>query len=80
MSGASVDTLIVGGGLIGCALAAELALRGLSVTVIEREEPGAEASGAAAGMLTPQAEAHAPGPFFDLALESRNLYPGVESL
>lgn len=75
MSGASVDTLIVGGGLIGCALAAELALRGLSVTVIEREEPGAEASGAAAGMLTPQAEAHAPGPFFDLALESRNLYP-----
>lgn len=75
MSGASADALIVGGGLIGCALAAELAQRGASVTVIERDEPGAEASGAAAGMLTPQAEARAPGPFFDLALESRELFP-----
>ena len=71
----TADTLIVGGGLIGCALAGELARRGRSVTVIERDEPGAEASGAAAGMLTPQGEARAPGPFFDLALESRDLYP-----
>ena len=75
MSRGSADTLIVGGGLIGCALAGELARRGASVTVIERDEPGAEASGAAAGMLAPQAEARAPGPFFDLALESRALFP-----
>lgn len=75
VSGASADALIVGGGLIGCALAAELSERGLRVLVIERHEPGAEASGAAAGMLSPQAEAHGPGPFFDLALESRELYP-----
>ncbi len=67
--------LIVGGGAIGCAIAAELAARGRSVTVIERAAPGAEASGAAAGMLAPQAEAHGPGPFFDFALESRDLYP-----
>ncbi|MEP6993549.1 MAG: glycine oxidase ThiO [Acidobacteriota bacterium] len=70
------DTVIVGGGLIGCALAAELAARGQRVTVLERGEPGDEASGAAAGMLTPQADARERNPFFDLALESRNLYPG----
>jgi glycine oxidase len=69
------DILIVGGGVIGCALAAELATRGQRVSVIERGEPGLEASGAAAGMLTPQAEAHRRDGLFDLKLESRNLYP-----
>ena len=69
------DALVVGGGLIGCAVAAELAARGLEVVVVERGEPGCEASGAAAGMLTPQADALEPSPFFDLALEGRELYP-----
>jgi glycine oxidase len=68
------DVVIVGGGVIGCALARELALRGAAVTVVEKAEPGAEASGAAAGLLAPQAEGLARGPFFDLALESRGLY------
>ena len=75
MSTPTPDVLIVGGGAIGCALAAELAARARTVAVIERAEPGAEASGAAAGMLAPQAEAHGSGPFFDLALQSRDLYP-----
>jgi glycine oxidase len=69
------DVLIVGGGLVGCALAAELAARGRRVTLLERGEPGEEASGAAAGMLSPQAEAHGPSDFFALALESRERYP-----
>lgn len=72
---AAARAVIVGGGVIGCALARELAGRGLSVILVERAEPGAEASGAAAGLLAPQAESAAPGPFFDLALESRGLYP-----
>jgi glycine oxidase len=71
----SADVVIVGGGLIGCSLAAELADRGLSVTVVERSEPGAEASGAAAGMLSPQADAAESSALFDLAIESRELYP-----
>jgi glycine oxidase len=75
MSPERTDIVVVGGGVIGCALAAELAARGRTVTVIERAEPGAEASGAAAGMLAPQAEARARDAFFDLALESRGLYP-----
>lgn len=69
------DTIIVGGGLIGCALAAELASRGQRVTVVERGEPGDEASGAAAGMLAPQAEANEPDSFFRFALESRDMFP-----
>ncbi len=71
----TADVVIVGGGLIGCSLAAELASREQSVVLVERAEPGGEASGAAAGMLTPQADAAEPSPFFDLALESRDLYP-----
>jgi glycine oxidase len=81
MSPERTDVVVVGGGVIGCALATELAARGRAVTVLERAEPGAEASGAAAGMLAPQAEARARDAFFDLALESRGLYPAwVRSL
>jgi len=76
MSGRAPDVLVVGGGLIGCAIAAELAGRGVDVTVLDRDEPGAEASGAAAGMLTPQSEAPTRDAFFDLAIESRGMYPG----
>ncbi len=75
MSPERADVLVVGGGVIGCALAAELAARGRDVMVLERAEPGAEASGAAAGMLTPQFEARSRDAFFELALESRGLYP-----
>jgi len=69
--------VIVGGGVIGTSLARELAGRGVSVTVIERAEPGAEASGAAAGLIAPQAEGLPPGPLFDLAIASRELYPRI---
>ena len=76
MNGLSDDALIVGGGLIGCALAAELAARGRRVTLLERGEAGGEASGAAAGMLSPQVDARSASDFFDLALESRGLHAG----
>jgi glycine oxidase len=49
--------VIVGGGVMGCATALELAQRGAkNVTVLERAVPGAEASSAAAGMLAAQLE------------------------
>ena len=68
MSTSSV--IVVGGGVIGCAIAYELARAGVSVTVIERERIGAEASSAAAGMLAPFAESTRPGPLIDLGLRS----------
>jgi len=74
-AGGLPDVLIVGGGAIGCAMARRAALAGLRVRLLERATPGAEASSAAAGMLSPLAEAPAPGPFLDLLLAARAAYP-----
>ncbi|MBM4390816.1 MAG: FAD-dependent oxidoreductase [Deltaproteobacteria bacterium] len=52
------NVVIVGGGLVGSALALELARRGVPVLVLEKAVPGAEASSAAAGILAPRVEAH----------------------
>ena len=65
---------IVGGGIIGLAAALELRGHGVEVTLFD-PAPGSEASTAAAGMLAPQKEADAPGPFLDLCLRSRTLWP-----
>jgi glycine oxidase len=45
------DVIIIGGGIIGLSLAIALRKRGATVLVVERGEPGREASHAAAGML-----------------------------
>lgn len=72
----SSDVIIVGGGVIGLAIARALGLRGVTkVTLIERGQPGAEASWAAGGILAPQVEADHPDDFFRLAAASRDLYP-----
>ena len=49
----TTEVAVVGGGVIGLSCAFELARRGKSVTVIEREETGFGASTVAAGMLAP---------------------------
>lgn len=51
------DAVVVGGGVIGLSAAWRAAQQGLSVLVLERDEPGAGASGVAAGMLAPVTEA-----------------------
>ena len=70
---ATSDVLIIGGGVIGLAIAIELKLRDRSVTVLSRDFPAAAAH-AAAGMLAPQAEAIPSGPMQSLCLQSRSLY------
>ena len=69
------DVIVIGGGIIGSAIALRLAPSGLRVIVFDRGEPGREASSAAAGMLAPFGEKIEPGPFFDLCLASHRLYP-----
>ncbi len=71
---AASDILIIGGGIIGLAIAAELKLRGATVTVVSRDFKQGSTL-AAAGMLAPQAEAIPASPMLDLCLRSRSLYP-----
>ena len=71
----STDVTVIGGGLIGCSIALRLAQAKLKVCVVDRGEPGAETSSAAAGMIAPQGETVAPDAFFDLGAASRDLYP-----
>jgi len=73
--------LVVGGGIIGCAIARELSGSGCKVTVLEKGCVGGEASSAAAGVLCAQLDAEAPSPLVSLGLESFRLFDGlVESL
>ncbi|HEX3279812.1 MAG TPA: glycine oxidase ThiO [Pyrinomonadaceae bacterium] len=72
----STEVAIIGGGVIGMAIARALAQRGVrDVLIVERSSLGAEASSAAAGMLAPQAEADSADEFFQLCCQSRDLYP-----
>ncbi|MEH2203474.1 MAG: glycine oxidase ThiO [Nostoc sp.] len=68
------ETVIIGGGVIGLAIAIELKLRGTNVTVLCRDFQAA-ATHAAAGMLAPDAENIANGAMRSLCWRSRALYP-----
>jgi glycine oxidase len=59
---------IVGGGIIGCATAFELAERGAEVTVFDARALAGGATHASAGILAPYTEAHQGGPLFDLTV------------
>src|SRR3954466_7012405 len=73
----SYDAVVIGGGLIGMACAWRAAERGMSVAVLERDQPGSGASGVAAGMLAPVTEADfGEESLLRLNLASRELWPG----
>jgi glycine oxidase len=72
-----VKALVRGGGIIGSSVAWRLASDGVEVRVFERGRLGQEASWAAAGLIGPQAEAHEPGVFFDLALAGKRSFDAV---
>jgi glycine oxidase len=72
-----VKALVIGGGIIGSSIAWRLASDGVQVSVFERGRLGLEASWAAAGLIGPQAEAHEPGAFFDLALAGKRSFDSI---
>jgi glycine oxidase len=68
------DVIVVGGGIIGLSLSIALHKRGVRVLVVERGEPGREASYAAAGMLA-DCTLETPAALQPLATASARMYP-----
>ncbi len=69
------DVAIAGGGIIGGAIAFELARRGVNVIVLDKQSPGNEASWAAAGMLSPTPHSAHDIPLLPLMAASAAIYP-----
>jgi glycine oxidase len=69
------DVAIIGAGIIGATVAFKLRQAGLRVALLDRSEPGGEASWAAAGMLSPAPDSPEGRPLVDLANASLTLYP-----
>ena len=76
MRGPAPDAVVVGGGVIGLAVAWRAAESGLAVTVVDGS-PGRGASWAAAGLLAPVTEVHhGEERVLALGVESLRRYPG----
>ncbi len=75
------DIVVIGGGIIGLAVARQLCLAGCTPTVLEQHRTGRAASWAAAGMLAPHGEFDNSDPFFVLCRAALERYPGfIETL
>lgn len=74
MSVPRTDVLVVGGGVVGLAVADAVAGRGIPVVLLERDRVAHQASAGAAGLLAALIESQGPGPFLDLALAGRRAY------
>jgi glycine oxidase len=76
----SYDVLIAGGGVIGCAIALELARNDLRVGLFDAQEPGHEASWASAGILSPAPENPGMISMVPIGKASLALYPDFIAL
>src|SRR6185295_4869754 len=68
------DIIVVGAGIVGCAIAHELARRGASVEIIDERPVGMGATQASAGVLAPFIEAREGSPLLNLAARSLDLF------
>jgi glycine oxidase len=77
-----VDVAIVGGGIVGMAIAWRARERGMTVTMLERDAPGQATSRVAAGMLAPVVEVEfgqAGRRVLELGLRSARMWPAFAS-
>jgi glycine oxidase len=68
------DVIVVGAGIVGCAVAHELARRGVSVEIVDERPVGMGATQASAGVLAPYIEARDGSPLLDLTVRSLDLF------
>ena len=68
------DVVVIGGGIIGLAVAYALGREHVRVTLVERGAVGREASWAAAGYLSFQGSSNVPGPRLELTRTSCRMY------
>jgi glycine oxidase len=79
MESMKADLAVIGGGVIGLAIACELQKRGKSVVVLEQDRAGSGATQAAGGMLGPIAEAQIEEPeIITFGLDSLRMYPDYD--
>ena len=72
----TTDVAIIGGGVIGCSIAYQLAKRGITSTVFEKDRLASSASGATAGIVGPIWYVdHTVEPYFELAMRSLDMFP-----
>jgi glycine oxidase len=71
-----VNVIVIGAGIIGAAVAEELALRGARVQVLEMRAAGGGASWASAGLLAPYTEADPSSPLLAMGVRSLSMYDG----
>jgi glycine oxidase len=69
--------LIIGGGIVGCACAYELAKRGARVTLVEYGKTGMQATNAAAGLLAPLGESDEPSAILRAGMQALRAYPAL---
>jgi glycine oxidase len=68
--------IVLGRGIVGCAIGYELARRGAAVVMADDREPGMGATQASAGMLAPYNEVEETGPHLDLIVQALGRYDG----
>ena len=73
----TTDVVVIGGGVVGSAIAYDLAKQQQKVIMVEKNQPGQEASAAAAGILAVASGRSKRGPMYQLKRAGQDLYPAL---
>jgi D-amino-acid dehydrogenase len=74
MTETRVDSIVIGGGIVGAATAYHLVRQGAKTLLLDRHDPG-RATDAGAGILAPEASDAKSEAWFDFAVEAVGYYP-----
>ena len=73
----SADIVVLGAGVIGSSIAHTFARHNYKTILVDKQQPGQEASAAAAGILAVSSGRSKRGPMYQLKKASQELYPGL---